>query len=379
MKLFLIEDNPGDIRLIMEIFGRQDSDHFMVAHSIDEGLSRIQESEPDILLLDLSLPDGHGVENVSRIKEHFPDLPVIVLTGLDDEKIALRALREGAQDYIVKGDLNFSGVRRSVFYAIERMRVEKQLRTALERAEVANHSKTAFLANMSHELRTPLNAIMGFAELMEREIFGPLGNKRYLEYAHDIHKSGSYLLELINDLLDLAKAEAGKLELSETVVNIQRVLEESVELLGPQTKEANVLIQVQIEARLPFLFGDARFLKQILINIISNAIKFTPPGGVVTIFATTNKLRGIMVTISDTGIGMVSEDIPKALSSFGQIASPHNKSHRGTGLGLPLSKRLVELHGGVLSLNSQIGVGTTVTIQFPAWRSRSENGQQVVH
>jgi signal transduction histidine kinase len=200
-----------------------------------------------------------------------------------------------------------------------------------------------------------------------------------LEYAHDIHKSGSYLLELINDLLDLAKAEAGKLELSETVVNIQRVLEESVELLGPQTKEANVLVQVQIEARLPFLFGDARFLKQILINIISNAIKFTPLGGVVTIFATTNKLRGILVTISDTGIGMVSEDIPKALSSFGQITSPHNKSHRGTGLGLPLSKRLVELHGGVLNLNSQIGVGTTVTIQFPAWRSRSENGQQVVN
>ncbi len=372
MKLFLIEDNPGDIRLIMEIFGRQESDYFMVAHTLEEGIKRLQVADADVLLLDLSLPDGHGVDNVTRVKETLPDLPIIVLTGLDDEKTALNALREGAQDYIVKGDLNFSLVRRSVFYAIERMRAETQLRTALERAEVANRSKTAFLANMSHELRTPLNAIMGFAELMEREIFGTLGNERYLEYAKDIHKSGSYLLELINDLLDLAKAEAGKLEIVDTLVNVTHVLEEAVELLGPQAKETGVLIHVRIESDLPFLQGDARFLKQILLNIVSNAIKFTPTGGIVTLIASTNNLNGLMVNVSDTGVGMVSEDIPKALSSFGQVASPYHKGQRGTGLGLPLSKRLVELHGGVLSLNSQIGIGTTVVIQFPAWRSRFE-------
>ncbi len=375
MKLFLIEDNPGDIRLIMEIFGRQDSDHFMVAHTLEEGIKRLQEVEADVLLLDLSLPDGQGVENVTRVKEKIPDMPIIVLTGLDDEKTALSSLREGAQDYIVKGDLNFSLVRRSVFYAIERMRAEKQLRTALERAEVANRSKTAFLANMSHELRTPLNAIMGFAELMEREIFGALGDDRYQEYAKDIHKSGSYLLELINDLLDLAKAEAGKLELVETLANVTHILEEAVELLGPQAKETGVIIHVQIESNLPFLQGDARFLKQILLNIVSNAIKFTPSGGVVTLIASTNTLNGLVINITDTGVGMVSEDIPKALSSFGQVASPYHKGQRGTGLGLPLSKRLVELHGGVLSLNSQLGIGTTVVLQFPAWRSRFETNQ----
>ena len=372
MKLFLIEDNLGDIRLIFEMFRNRTDTHLMSASSLKEGLARLSEVDADIVLLDLSLPDGNGVQNVTRIKEKFPELPVIVLTGLDDEKTALETLREGAQDYIVKYDMNFSLIRRSIFYAIERMRSERQLRAALENAEVANQSKTAFLANMSHELRTPLNAIMGFAELMQHRLFGPLGHPRYEEYANDIHKSGSYLLELISDLLDLAKAEAGKLELAEKIVNIESVIEESVELVIPQAQECNVLVHIQKVNKLPYLWGDPRFLKQILINLLTNAIKFTPSGGVVTIVGDVNKLKGITLTIADTGMGMELDEIPKAFSTFGQTSTmPVHKGQRGTGLGLPLTRRLVELHGGALNLESKPGVGTVVTVQFPAWRSRS--------
>ncbi len=248
----------------------------------------------------------------------------------------------------------------------DRKRAEDALRDAKEAAEAANRTKSGILANMSHELRTPLNAIIGFSDIIKRESFGPISEKRYLGYATDINDSGTHLLELINDILDVSKAEAGRIEITESVVDIAFLFDTSIRLVRPRAAEAGVELTVLSADHLPRIRGDGLRLKQVLINLLSNAIKFTAAGGTVTLSAGIE--RDIYLRVSDTGIGMAPQDIPKALSPFGQLDSSLARKHHGTGLGLPLSKALTELHGGRLEIQSQVGVGTTATIYLPAMR-----------
>jgi PAS domain S-box-containing protein len=250
----------------------------------------------------------------------------------------------------------------------ERKQAEDALREAKDAAEAANRTKSGILANMSHELRTPLNAIIGFSDIIRRESFGPIAEKRYLGYATDINDSGTHLLALINDILDVSKAEAGRIELSEGVIDIPSLFEASLRLVRPRADEAGVSIVAEPTEHLPRLRGDTLRLKQVLINLLSNAIKFTASGGRVTLSSGLSGSSEIYLRVEDTGIGMTSQDIPKALSPFGQLDSSLARKHHGTGLGLPLSKALAELHGGRLELQSTIGVGTTVTVYLPAAR-----------
>ena len=250
----------------------------------------------------------------------------------------------------------------------ERKQVEDALREAKEAAEAANRTKSGLLANMSHELRTPLNAIIGFSDIIRNESFGPIGEKRYLSYATDINDSGTHLLALINDILDVSKAEAGRIELAEGVVDIPALFETSLRLVRPRADEAGVSLVAEPADHLPRLRGDVLRLKQVLINLLSNAIKFTPSGGRVILSAGLSGSSEVYLRVADTGIGMATQDIPKALSPFGQLDSSLARKHHGTGLGLPLSKALVELHGGRLDLQSAIGLGTTVTVYLPAAR-----------
>ena len=241
------------------------------------------------------------------------------------------------------------------------------LRMALEAAAVSSQAKSQFLATMSHELRTPLNAILGFSELMKIESFGPIGNTRYAEYVADIHDSGSHLLNLINDVLDFSKAEAGHLELHEELLDVREILAESVRLVSPGAREAGIEIAMVLPSVAPAVLADRRRLKQIALNLLSNALKFTPTGGKVSVRLSFTD-GGIEIVFNDSGIGMTANQIAVALDVFGQVDNQLNRKHEGTGLGLPLCHRFAELHGGSLSIESTPCKGTSITVRLPATR-----------
>ncbi|MBF0094253.1 MAG: PAS domain S-box protein [Alphaproteobacteria bacterium] len=248
----------------------------------------------------------------------------------------------------------------------DRKKAEVDLRLANARTEAASKAKSEFLAGMSHELRTPLNAVIGFSDAILAEIFGPLGNDRYLDYVEDIRRSGFLLLDLINDILDIAKVEAGRMDLHEEVVRVEHVVDASLRLIRPRAEKCGVRLHRDLPDELPGLYVDERRLKQVLLNLLSNAVKFAP-GGDVAVRAWVGGDGWLAVAVADNGIGMSDEDLIKALEPFGQADSSVTRAE-GTGLGLPLSKRLVEAHGGVFVVASEPGVGTTVSSRFPAAR-----------
>jgi signal transduction histidine kinase len=243
----------------------------------------------------------------------------------------------------------------------------QSLSLALDTAAAANRAKSAFLAAMSHELRTPLNAVIGFSEMMTTEAFGPLGNKRYQEYSKDIHGSGVHLLALINDILDLSRIDAGEGQLDEEEFDPRDVIAESLKLVSHQAATARIALGSSCETGLPFVRADKRRLKQALINLLANAVKFTPADGRIAVRAFIRQ-GSIAITVSDTGIGIAPKDIARALEKFGQVDSSLARKYEGAGLGLPLAKQFMELHGGTLTLESTLNVGTTVTITLPGSR-----------
>ncbi|MDJ0609982.1 MAG: PAS domain-containing sensor histidine kinase [Kiloniellales bacterium] len=245
---------------------------------------------------------------------------------------------------------------------------EEALITAKNEAEIANRAKSEFLANMSHELRNPLNAIIGFSEIIQNEALGPVGQPDYRDYAENIQISGRHLLKLINDILDLSKIEVGKLALNEDRFKVGDIIHACIALMGGQAREAGVDLQQETAQSLPTIYADERMLRQILINLLSNAIKFTPEGGSVRVQAWDHADDGLVLQVADTGIGMTLEDIPRAMIRFAQTPSPVTRKFEGNGLGLPLTKSLIELHGGSLDLQSKVDVGTTVTVRLPAER-----------
>lgn len=247
-----------------------------------------------------------------------------------------------------------------------------ELNAAREQAESANRMKSEFLAHMSHELRTPLNAILGFSDFMLSEPHGPLGDDSYREYMRDIQGGGKHLLGVINDILDLSKVEAGAAELCGELIDVRGLIKESIRLLRESAKQAKVDVCIDAAPNLPDIYGDEQLLKRGLLNLLSNTIKFTPVGGQVTVRAAAQPGYEYVLSVTDTGIGIAPEFMGHVLTPFGQAENVLTRSHQGTGLGLPLVKSFVELHGGTLELQSALGEGTEVTLRLPASRVRQK-------
>jgi signal transduction histidine kinase/PAS domain-containing protein len=302
---------------------------------------------------------GYGaVAFIGDIVTNVAGRPIGVVFGLDDKPDRHPLKRRDMAALIAA----------RVSLELQRREAEEQLRQAKEAAEIASRAKSEFLANMSHELRTPLNAVIGFAQMIGEEILGPVGRIEYKEYARDIHASSLHLLQIINDILDVSKIEAGMVTLHDSEVDFAAIVNACCRLVRVKAAASEIALTVDIPDDLPVIRADERMLKQVLLNLLSNALKFTPKGGAVTVQARADGSGGLSFMVKDTGIGIDSKDFDKIFRPFGQVDSSLTRKFEGTGLGLPLTKGLVELHGGTIMLESEVGRGTCVTISLPKRR-----------
>ena len=372
--ILVVDDDPI-VRSLMSATLTRDGFAVIEAEDGVEGCRLYEEHRPDLLLVDVLMPRMDGYQLCHELRGHPQSayVPIVVATSLDDLPSIARAYDAGATDFVPK-PINWLVLSHRIRYILRASRAFEDLRrnqerliAAKEAAEAANRAKSEFLANMSHELRTPLNAIIGFSGMMSDRMFGPL-NARYLDYANIIGSSGRHLLAIITDILDLAQADADKLTLAEERVDLGEVVELGSSIVRDMARRAQVDFRNEVEGPLPTVLGDPAKLTQILVNLLSNAIKFTEPGGTVRLRVARTAQGGITFSVEDTGIGMSAEQIPIALTPFGQIESNLTRKHDGVGLGLPLTKRLVELHGGTIEIDSEPGKGTIVSAHLPEER-----------
>ncbi|MBI2256055.1 MAG: PAS domain-containing protein [Proteobacteria bacterium] len=304
-------------------------------------------------------------ESLDRLRRALAQHRTISITLRNYRKDGRTFWNELAISPITDGQgriLQFVGIMSDV---TQRIRAEENLREAKNQAELANRAKSEFLANVSHELRTPLNAILGFSEVMKMELFGALGQPRYQIYAEDIFNSGNLLLSLINDILDLSKIESGKMELHPEPVVINDVFDSAMTLMRERAKDGGVTLTADVAGDLPPLYADLRAAKQIVTNLVSNAVKFTPKEGMVELTARRHDAHTAEIVIKDTGIGIAEEHIAEVLKPFIQVDGALQRRQSGTGLGLPIVKHLTDLSGGSLQLESTLGEGTIVTLRLP--------------
>ena len=368
-------------------------------------IDAIESFPADFRLFDaedrLLLTNGRAVENSSQIAKYLQQgnrfeeiLRAAVANGVfkiaaGQEEMWIRermaARRQPTATYILeRGDgrwiqvierVTADGGRLAIGTDITEMKErELALEKAKAKAEAADRAKSAFLANMSHELRTPLNAIIGFGQFLYSEPLGPLGVDTYKEYAGDIVESGDHLLSLINDILDMSRIEAGRMELQETEVHLSSTVDVCLRLVEDRAAQAGVTLENAIQDRSLILRADARIVKQMLLNLISNAVKFTDKDGYVRLSTDCRADGSLAVSVTDTGIGVKPEEIDKILTAFGQADGSRARQYEGTGLGLPLTKAMIELHGGKLEFNSEPGQGSMVSLVVPAERLRGEPG-----
>jgi signal transduction histidine kinase len=305
-------------------------------------------------------------ERVLAAYEPIAGLNLGIVAKIDVAKIREPFVKAGGIIAVIAAGVIIAAA--ALFFFISNPLI-RQLVLAKEEAETSNRAKSEFLANMSHELRTPLNAIIGFSEIVHKDMFGNLGNAKYAEYGGNIRDSGRHLLGVVNDILDVSKIEAHKTELQEEKIDVTKTIRSCVDMVSLQARDAHINLSVDVSDDMPGLYGDLTRVKQVFINILGNAIKFTPENGQVTIKAFLGVDQGVCVKIEDTGVGIAAEDIPKVFQLFGQVEDVMTRTHDGAGIGLTVAKSLMELHEGSLAIDSEVGQGSIITLWFPPERS----------
>ncbi|HYE48384.1 MAG TPA: hybrid sensor histidine kinase/response regulator [Azospirillaceae bacterium] len=366
-----------------------------------EAVAQVRALQPDVLILDYVMPhlDGIGVIDALNASGLEVRPAIIMLTGKAERELRIAALERGARDFVnkpcdkhellarVANTAQVQFLQRQLQQqntllegmvaertqrlqeAIDVLRqAERRLADALERSERENRDKSEFLANAAHELRTPLNAIIGFSEMIRDQVYGPLGDRRYGEFAGDIHQAGTHLLALVEGTLDLAKAESGRTQLEVRETDVGRVVADSVRMLRTMADGSGVKLTLRVPDEPLTIRTDPEKIRQIVLNLASNAIKFTPKGGQVSVEVAPGPGDGALImVVRDTGVGIAPEDMATALRPFGQVrAAVQRPGQKGTGLGLPLTRRFVEMLGGTLDIASEVGRGTVVTVRLPA-------------
>ena len=380
LRILLIEDSATFRRAIAGFLEKafQGQVELETAATLTAGLERLQGSERlSVILLDLILPDSEGMEGFLRVRAQRPDVPVVVLTGLDDEQLGLEMVKRGAQDYLIKRHVNSETLRRTLTHAVERSRAEYQLSLTRNEAVQATRLKSQFLATMSHEMRTPMNGIVGMSGLL----LGTRLDSEQREYAQTISLCAESLLNLINDILDFSKIEAGKLSFESIDFDLHETVGASVEVLAERAEAKGIELAVLIEHDVPALVrGDPSRLRQVLLNLVSNAVKFTDRGTVVVraqLQREESKEFRLRFSVRDTGMGIPPKAQDELFDPFVQADGSTTRKFGGTGLGLAICKQLVDGMNGEIEVESSLGSGSTFSFALPLEKPRAQQEEPV--
>jgi signal transduction histidine kinase len=364
--VLLIEDNPGDADLVrLRLVEGNSLVNVSCVSRLADGLASLTKQVPSVVLLDLNLPDSHGAETFRKILDHAPGVPVVILSGQDDEALAIKALHQGVQDYLVKGDITSNHLERAMRYAMERQALLRTL-------EMSRHQqlefKNQFLSHVSHELRTPLTCIHQFVTILMDGLAGEINPEQRYHLA-TVLNSVHQLRAMIRDLLEATRAESGKIRIQPRCITIVDLIKQAVSMMSATAKEKHVGLEVGLDTRIPFVYADADRVLQVLINLIDNGIKFTPPEGSVLVKACMVEAdpNTVYVSVSDTGCGISPEARSLIFERLYQDPNSVDNNRTGLGLGLFIAKELVELHGGKIWVASEVGNGSTFSFTLPVY------------
>lgn len=367
INLLLVEDNSDEVVLIKEQLLHAKDIRFNISSvsRLDAALARLNEGNINLVMLDLILPDSRGLDTFVKMHGRFPEVPIIVLTCLEDETLALRLVREGAQDYLIKGQMAAGSLIHAVRYALERHSVKQVSQEALKRLRDLSETKSQFVSEVSHEIRTPLAIIREFVSLVRDEIVGPL-NEKQRNCLESALRNCDRLTDLINRILDLARIEAGKAELHRTRVDPAALLMQFRNDFISVCQSRNQSLTLEIPDELPSAHCDVSSVQHILTNLLGNAHKFTPEGGAICMRAS-EEGRFLRIDIKDNGSGIPAEAKEKIFEAFVQVDRQDGPGAKGTGLGLKIAKSLVELNGGCISVESTPGKGSCFSFTIPMY------------
>jgi signal transduction histidine kinase len=364
--VLLIEDNPGDADLVrLRLVEGKSPVKVNCVNRLSDGLASLEAETPSVVLLDLNLPDSRGADTFRRVMEHSPNVPVVVLSGQDDEALAMKAVHQGVQDYLVKGNISSKHLERAIRYAVERQALIRALEiTQKQRIEFKNQ----FLSHVSHELRTPLTCIHQYVTLLLDGIAGSISPDQS-DHLKTVLKSVNQLHAMIRDLLEAARAESGKMRVEPRCVSLKELVHQAVAMLRPAADEKHIGLEVALDQRLPLLLADPDRVLEVLINLVDNAIKFTPNDGAVMLQANLVDADpdSVYVAVSDTGRGISPEAKSLIFERLYQDPDAPDNNRSGLGLGLFICREIVRLHNGRIWVSSELGQGSTFTFTLPVY------------